>query len=369
MSKANSQELNRAIQAYQRGDLSGAAATCRAYLDAKPSAAGAWHLLGLISFQEKDFEHAERYLMRAVNLKPDAWSFHLNLGAVRAAAGRPHQALLAYRAAATLKPRSPDAHYNLGNALLDLGREADAEVAYKTAVDLSPDDADLWAKLATAQSRIHKAEAACRSAREALDLKPEHTTARETLARALVERCEAEAAESELRRLQKDPAHGPESTDLLGRIVLTRGNFSEGWRLRAEAFEDLVTAAGLNTLWDGGSAPESIWIEGSSEIAENVTLAQLIPHSPLADAHVHLRCPEACHAAINHLVPGLSLHGEDAELATDMPLTALTSLPALMKLDESASAALLTPATDGEAMKGESIGICLDTAGNSSLMA
>ncbi|MGB1111133.1 MAG: hypothetical protein ACPG4N_12305, partial [Gammaproteobacteria bacterium] len=110
-------------------------------------------------------------------------------------------------------------------------------------------------------------------------------------------------------------------------------------------------------------------IEGSSEIAENVTLAQLIPHSPLADAHVHLRCPEACHAAINHLVPGLKLHGEDSELATDIPLTALTSLPALMKLDESASAALLTPAADDEARKGESIGICLDTAGNSSLMA
>lgn len=372
LSQASSQDLNRAIKAYQQGDLSGAAELCRELLETTPAAAGAWHLLGLITFKEKDFERAERFLMRAVNLRPNSWSFHLNLGAVRAAAGRPHQALLAYRAAATLQPRSPDAHFNLGNALFDLGREAEAEAAYKRAVDLNPDDADFWAKLAFAQSRVHKAEAACRSAREALDLQSDHSGAREILASALVERCEIDAAETELRKLLSGDHQAPESADLLGRITLTRGDHDQGWRLRREGFEALAQAVGLTELWQptaADAAAPQLWVEGSSDIAENISLTPLLGLAATEGTRIHLRCPRASHPALASLLPGIELHDEDEAPNTELPLTALTAIPDQLGLNGERMAQLLAPTTSSTIGTGGNIGICLDTQGNAALMA
>lgn len=106
-------------------------------------------------------------------------------------------------------------------------------------------------------------------------------------------------------------------------------------------------------------------MEGSSEIAENVTLAVLFSKPVFANRDIHLRCPKATHEAISHLNASIKLHDETEEIDSALPLTSLTTLPSL--LDQPS----LRP-PDSSAAEApdriETIGVCLDSTSDSGLL-
>ena len=74
---------------------------------------------------------------------------HNNLGVALFEAGRPEEAIAAFRRVIALRPGYADAHSNLGNALNDRGLGDEALVALGRAVQLAPNPpwpTTVWAK-------------------------------------------------------------------------------------------------------------------------------------------------------------------------------------------------------------------------------
>ena len=96
------------------------------------------HLMGLLSHQAKQYDHAVEWIARALRQHP-----------------------------------KPDYLANLGTALQHLGRHEEACKAFETALRLKPDDAGLWKKLGNAQGQLARPAEAVSSLQHVLRLKPD----------------------------------------------------------------------------------------------------------------------------------------------------------------------------------------------------
>lgn len=100
----------------------------------------AWRQAGYWRSSDALFSHA-------IDLDPDNWLAHSNLGIVRAEENRYDEAISHYRAALRVWPDYADAHYNLGSDLLTLGRSEEAIPHFLEVLRLTPGDRDARIKL------------------------------------------------------------------------------------------------------------------------------------------------------------------------------------------------------------------------------
>ncbi|MBR0678882.1 glycosyltransferase [Roseomonas eburnea] len=98
-----------------------------------------------------------------LDLRPDDWRAHIQLGHSLKESGDPSDALLAYRAAEALAPNSADVHLQIGHALKLMGDAAQAWRAYARALEIDPAseeaarEASALARLATPLARSARA--------------------------------------------------------------------------------------------------------------------------------------------------------------------------------------------------------------------
>jgi hypothetical protein len=110
---------------------------------------------------------------------------YYNLGVALSAAGRPDEAIAAYREALRISPVEPDANYNLA---VTLGKRGDQDAAieqYLLALRLDPDNASAHNNLGSLLYRRGRRDEAIEHFRRALALRPDHAPTRENLRRAL----------------------------------------------------------------------------------------------------------------------------------------------------------------------------------------
>jgi tetratricopeptide (TPR) repeat protein len=101
--------------------------------------ADSMHLLGQLSLDAEQYDHALEWITRAIRLDP-----------------------------------KPQYLASLGNTLQRQGRHDDAVKAFDKAVQLKPDDADLWKDLGGALAEFKRVDEAVLSFQHALKLKPDH---------------------------------------------------------------------------------------------------------------------------------------------------------------------------------------------------
>jgi tetratricopeptide (TPR) repeat protein len=101
--------------------------------------ADSMHLLGQLSLDAKQFDHALEWITRAIRLEP-----------------------------------KPEYLTSLGNTLQRQGRHEDALKAFDKAVQLAPSEADLWRDLGGALAELNRIDEALLSFQHALKLKPDH---------------------------------------------------------------------------------------------------------------------------------------------------------------------------------------------------
>jgi protein O-mannosyl-transferase len=94
--------------------------------------------LGLICAQEKRYNDAIEYFLRAMRLKPNYTDPHLNLGSAYTEIGRTEAAELQLRAAVALSPLNTRARNELGKLYLGAGRLAEAEEQFRRSVESEP---------------------------------------------------------------------------------------------------------------------------------------------------------------------------------------------------------------------------------------
>ena len=122
-----------------------AAKCCQQALSIDPNYADATHLMGLLSFDGGQYDHALEWLTRAIRQAPKA-EYLKHLGAVLQHVRRHDEALKAFDKAVQFQPDSAELWCCLGGALLPLGRDDDALLSYQHALKLQPDNLDAATK-------------------------------------------------------------------------------------------------------------------------------------------------------------------------------------------------------------------------------
>jgi tetratricopeptide (TPR) repeat protein len=109
---------------------------CRQALAIASGHAGTLHLMGLLSLQAKQFDHAVEWLAGAIRQDPKP-EYLLSLGTALRHLGRREEALKAIDKAVQLKPEDPDLWKSLGDVLVELERPADALLSFQHALKLN----------------------------------------------------------------------------------------------------------------------------------------------------------------------------------------------------------------------------------------
>ena len=121
----------------QAGRYLDAQLCCQQALAANPDHADSLHLMGQLSLEAKQYDHALEWLTRAIRQAPRA-DYLESLGKTLQQQGRLDEALKTFDKAAQLKPDDPELWYGLGNILADLKRPDDALLAFKHVLTLDP---------------------------------------------------------------------------------------------------------------------------------------------------------------------------------------------------------------------------------------
>jgi tetratricopeptide (TPR) repeat protein len=110
---------------------------CQQALELDPDHADTLHLMGLLSLQAKQYDHAVAWISRAIRQDPRP-DYLANLGTTLREQGRYEEALKVLDKAIQLKPEDTRPWIKLGYVLTDLQRPADALVAFQHVLKLDP---------------------------------------------------------------------------------------------------------------------------------------------------------------------------------------------------------------------------------------
>ena len=244
-----------AVQHHQAGRLRMAEQIYRQILAVEPSHADAWHLLGVVAHQARNYAMAVEYFQRAITLKGDAAAFHSNLAGAYLAQWRIPEAVACYRRALDLKPDDRDARFNLGNALKEQGELDEAIACYRQLLDLTPAFAPAHNNLGNALKEQGKLDEAVACYRRALQLTPDSAEAYYNLGNALKDqrkldeavaccrralelRPDFAAAHNNLGVALKDQGKLDEAVACCRRALELKPDFAEAWYNLGNALKD-----------------------------------------------------------------------------------------------------------------------------------
>ena len=261
---SNDNKIQSAQSHYQAGNLKQAVDICLNILEKQPDNAPALHLIGIISYGEKNYDFAAACLRQAIRFNPYSAEIYNNIGTVLKAAGQFEEAIPCYRKAIELNPDYAEAYYNLGNtfiaggqfdeaidcyqkavqinplhaisynnlgnALREKGRFDESIAYYQKALQLKPDLFDAYNNMGVAFQEQGKIDEAVISYYKALQINPNYAEAYNCLGYALQEKGQLDAAIDHYKKaLQIDPnlasAHGH-----MALAFLLSGDFDRGWR-------------------------------------------------------------------------------------------------------------------------------------------
>jgi len=178
-------KLHDAVRLHGAGHQAEAERLYKEIVAADPGNADAWHLLGIVAYQRRDFTAAGELIGKAIGLFDCNAAFFSNLGLVLQAQGRPTDAILQYRQALALTPDYADALYNLGNALQQTGEIEEAAACYRRAVALNPGFVEAHNNLGNALLELERPGEAVDAYRQALALQPDLAETHNNLGNAL----------------------------------------------------------------------------------------------------------------------------------------------------------------------------------------
>jgi tetratricopeptide (TPR) repeat protein len=175
----NINPMNIAVAELQAGRLSEGVSLLKFLNAGKPRDADVLYLLGSALSDMGDLEHAEAYLRRALEVKPDFSKAMINLGVALIRMQQPGDAIEILEKAVKLDPNNQYAHRNLGACIGQTGRDAArAQFHLEFAIKLDPKDPQSWGALAILYRTQGKTDAASAACKRVLEIGPPgHLTA------------------------------------------------------------------------------------------------------------------------------------------------------------------------------------------------
>jgi tetratricopeptide (TPR) repeat protein len=134
----NESRFGLALQAAFRQDFPRAIQLLREITTSEPDDFDAWNELGTAYFKQGNLKNADTCYQRALQLRPSAALFLLNLGKLQIARGKPEAALNTLLRVATIMPQSAQGQFYLGEAFLQTKKGSRALIHFREALNLDP---------------------------------------------------------------------------------------------------------------------------------------------------------------------------------------------------------------------------------------
>jgi predicted O-linked N-acetylglucosamine transferase (SPINDLY family) len=173
-----------AMQYHQMGDFSQAETFYRRILQHEPNHPDALHFLGILFYQQEQYETAIELVTKAIKHCPTASAMYCNLGLVFQALGKLDASIENYQKAISLQPDYSEAYFNLANALQMYGKLDSAIENYQQAIALKPDFAMAYYELGNIYSQQNNFESAGLNYQQAVSCKPDYAEAYHNLGAA-----------------------------------------------------------------------------------------------------------------------------------------------------------------------------------------
>ena len=168
------QSFEKALKAYEKGDLRSAGAHCLLRLRARPKDFDALHLLGIIQSRSGNFTAALSTFEKALRLRPNDADLNHNRGGALTGAKRHEEALKAYEKALEIRPDYASAHNHHGCVLMELERYEEALSSYGKAIVLDSANAEFINNLGRALTKLRRYQDALDCYEDALSLRPDY---------------------------------------------------------------------------------------------------------------------------------------------------------------------------------------------------
>jgi tetratricopeptide (TPR) repeat protein len=187
-------------------DFEKAEAYSKRALDLDPEFSAAHTVLGMLSAGRDDPEQAIARYQQSIRINPDHVVAYNNLGNILARQGKLDEAIKLYRQALKVREQFPEAHNNLGIALARLGKNREAVSHFIMALHIKSDYAEAYNNLGLALAQLEETEEALASFRKALRIDPHYGKALNNLITILMKNRRFGEAVSILRqRLSESP--------------------------------------------------------------------------------------------------------------------------------------------------------------------
>jgi tetratricopeptide (TPR) repeat protein len=176
-----------AFQYHQQGMLAEAQKCYEAILQKYPDSAEAIHYLGVVAFQQKQFERADALFKLSIERDPSVAKYYCNYGLLLLEQGRYEQVIDSQNKAIQLLPGYAEPYLNLSTAWFKLRRYAESALAARRAIELRAVDAKAHDNLGTAQRFLYDYPASIASHERAIELDPAYLAAYTSLAATYLE--------------------------------------------------------------------------------------------------------------------------------------------------------------------------------------
>ncbi len=291
--------LKTAIEMHRSGQLESAAKLYENVLSHDENNAEALHWLGLLHHQAGDQTLAAHLIGRAVELRPNAHLYHLNLAEVYRALREFAPAAESCRAALRLWPAYPEALCTLGTTLTALKRYDEAVESLRRAVELRPNDAVATNNLGITLRELGRGSEALAQFRRAVELEPAFAAARTNLGLALLDQNEAEEALAHCQEAVRLDPDSAEMRDNLGNALSALDRLDDAWAAHWEALRLDVDLASANAhigliLQRRGHLDEALpWLKKAVELEpEDTAIWQWLAglHDERDEPHESIPC-------------------------------------------------------------------------------
>jgi len=169
--------FQQALAWHQQGQLAQAQAIYQDLLKRQPRHFDAWHMLGVIAYQTKQYDKAVELIGRAIELNPKMAGFYSNRGLALKELGQLEAAVKSFEQAIALKPDYAEAYSNCGIAQKELGQARAALASYDRALALKPDFVEAYYNRGLALQELQQPQAALENFNQAISRRPHYAQA------------------------------------------------------------------------------------------------------------------------------------------------------------------------------------------------
>jgi protein O-GlcNAc transferase len=231
------QELAKALQYHQSGQLNKAEKIYKRIIEVNPNHSDALHLLGVIANQAGKNDIAVKLINKAIQCNPGNSNYYNNLGNALKDQNQLTEALSSFQKALEIKPDFAVAHYNLGNVLKEQDNLAEAVSSFRKALEINPDYIRAYNNLGTTFKKQGRFDEAISCFQKVLEINPNHAEAYNNMAGMLMDQNKlAEAVYYYQKALEINPDYA-EAYHNLGNALKDQKRLTEALSSYQKALE------------------------------------------------------------------------------------------------------------------------------------